>query len=97
MRGVIGLDFGTTNTLCAWMDGDTPVIVPNDRGERSTPSVVAVSDSGETLVGSSARNQALADPTSALFGVKRLLGRSASVALGGRDLAPEDAAAAIIG
>jgi len=97
VRGVIGLDFGTTNTLCAWMDGDTPVIVPNDRGERATPSVVAVSDSGETLVGSSARNQALADPTSALFGVKRLLGRSASVALGGRDVEPEDAAAAIIG
>ncbi|HOZ71836.1 MAG TPA: Hsp70 family protein [Spirochaetales bacterium] len=97
MRGVIGLDFGTTNTLCAWMDGDTPIIVPNDRGERATPSVVAVSGSGEALVGSSARNQALADPASALFGVKRLLGKSQALVFGGRERAPEEAAAAIIG
>jgi len=97
VRGVIGLDFGTTNTLCAWMDGDAPIIVPNDRGERATPSVVAVSDSGETLVGSSARNQAMADPASALFGVKRLLGKEATAFFGGAPRPTEDAAAAIIG
>ena len=78
------------------MDGENPIIVPNERGERATPSVVAVSDSGELLVGSSARNQALADPHSALFGVKRLLGKSRTAEFGGSIHAPEDAAAAII-
>lgn len=97
MHGVIGLDFGTTNTLCAWMDGDIPVIVPNDRGERATPSVVARADSGELLIGSSARSQALADPRSALFGVKRLLGKSRTVDIADSTAAPEDMAAAIIG
>lgn len=96
MRGIVGLDFGTTNTLCAWMDGDIPVVIPNDRGDRSTPSVVAVSDSGTLLVGASARNQALADPRSALFGVKRLLGKARTVEFGGSPRAPEDAAAAIL-
>ncbi|MBN2873838.1 MAG: Hsp70 family protein, partial [Spirochaetales bacterium] len=96
MRGIVGLDFGTTNTLCAWMDGDVPIIVPNERGERATPSIVAVSDAGELLVGSSARNQALANPSSALYGVKRLLGRSRTVDYGGRSRSPEESAAAII-
>jgi len=96
VHGVVGIDFGTTNTLCAWMDGDTPVIVPNERGERATPSIVAVSDSGELLVGTSARNQAMADPRSALFGVKRLLGKSGAVEFAGRSQKPEEAAAAIL-
>lgn len=96
MRGIVGLDFGTTNTLCAWMDGDIPVIIPNERGERATPSVVAVSDSGGFLVGSSARNQALANPASALFGVKRLLGKGRMADFGGKSRSPEEAAAAIL-
>jgi molecular chaperone DnaK len=79
------------------MDGDIPVIVPNDRGERATPSVVARADSGETLIGSSARSQALADPRSAIFGVKRLLGKSRTVEFAGTASAPEDLVAAIIG
>jgi len=78
------------------MDGDIPVVIPNDRGERATPSVVAISDTGKLLVGASARNQALADPRSALFGVKRLLGKARTVEFGGSPRAPEDAAAAIL-
>jgi molecular chaperone DnaK len=78
------------------MDGDIPVIVPNERGERATASIVAVSDSGEMLVGSSARNQAMADPRSALYGVKRLLGKAGSVEFAGRSQQPEEAAAAIL-
>jgi len=96
VRGIVGIDFGTTNTLCAWMDGEIPIIIPNGRGERATPSIVAVADSKELLVGSSARNQALADPESALFGVKRLLGKKHSVDFGGQTCAPEEAAAAIL-
>jgi len=78
------------------MDGDMPVIVPNERGERATASIVAVSDSGELLVGTSARNQAMADPRSALYGVKRILGKAGSVAFAGRNQKPEEAAAAIL-
>lgn len=96
MRGVIGLDFGTTNTLCAWMDGDIPVIIPNDRGERATPSAIARTERGELLTGSSARSQALADPRSALFGVKRLLGKARTVTLGNFSSTPEAMAAAIL-
>ena len=96
VRGIIGLDFGTTNTLCAWMDGDIPVIIPNDRGERATPSAIARTDRGELLVGSSARSQALADPRSALFGVKRMLGKARTVAFGNSSSTPEELAAAIL-
>jgi molecular chaperone DnaK len=96
VHGVVGIDFGTTNTLCAWMDGEVPVIVPNDRGERATPSILAVTNSGRILIGSSARNQAMADPGSALHGVKRILGKATSVEYAGRTQQPEDVAAAIL-
>lgn len=96
MRGIVGIDFGTTNTLCSWMDGETPVIVPNARGERATPSVVALSGAGELLVGSSARNQALVDPDTAIFGVKRVLGRHDHRWMPGVTASAEDAAAAIL-
>jgi molecular chaperone DnaK len=96
MKRMIGIDFGTTNSLCAWMDGDQPLIIPNDRGERSTPSALARTESGELLVGASAKNQALADPSSSLLGVKRLLGKQAGVRLGAQDYEPEDLAAAVL-
>jgi molecular chaperone DnaK len=96
MPGIIGIDFGTTNTLAAWMDGDMPVILPNDRGERSTPSVVALSESGETLVGVSAKSQSMADPASAVFGIKRRLGKDSKVVLRGRNMNCESLAATIL-
>ena len=96
MHGVLGIDFGTTNTLCAWMDGETPIIVPNQRGERATASVVAISDAGELLVGTSARNHAQAYPDSALFGVKRLLGKPIQTGLIEGFISPEAAATAIL-
>ena len=96
MRGAIGIDFGTTNTLCAWMDGTTPVIVPNDLGDRSTPSAVALSEAGDILVGVPARNRAMADPASTLIGVKRSLGKVPLVELGGRSFEPEALAAAVM-
>ncbi|HRZ89110.1 MAG TPA: Hsp70 family protein, partial [Spirochaetia bacterium] len=46
IRGILGIDFGTTNSLCAWIEDGRPQIVPNDRGSRTTPSVVALSHSG---------------------------------------------------
>jgi molecular chaperone DnaK len=97
MPGIIGIDFGTTNTLCAWMDGDLPAVLPNDRGERSTPSVVAMSESGETLVGVSAKSQSMADPASAIFGIKRILGKDLKVNLRGTGVECTNLAAAILG
>lgn len=96
MPGIIGIDFGTTNTLSAWMDGDFPAVLPNDRGERSTPSVVALSDSGETLVGVSAKSQSMADPASAIFGIKRLLGKDLKVSIRGTGVECNSLAAAIL-
>ena len=96
MPGIIGIDFGTTHTLSAWMDGDQPAVLPNDRGERSTPSVVALSDSGETLVGVSAKSQSMADPASAVFGIKRLLGKESKISLRGNALECSSLAAAIL-
>lgn len=96
-RGILGIDFGTTNSLCAWIENGRPQVIPNDRGNRSTPSVVALSHSGEILVGESAKNQAVASPQTTLTGVKRRLGSRDPVRLGDRWYAPEEAASWIFG
>lgn len=92
MRHVLGIDFGTTNSLCALIDNEQPVLIPNERGSRTTPSVVAVSPSGEILVGESAKNQAVAAPQRTLRGVKRLLGSRERIRLGERYYESEEAA-----
>jgi molecular chaperone DnaK len=93
---VIGIDFGTTNSLCAFMDGDRPSIIPNARGARSTPSVVAVSPRGEILVGESARNQALINPGNTIAAPKRHLASGSLLAMGGRNWRPEEIAGLIL-
>jgi molecular chaperone DnaK len=90
MRPIIGIDFGTTNSLCAWLDGDRPTIIPNARGSRLTPSVVAVTAKGETLVGESAKNQAYVNPENTVAGVKRLLGSEGLLSMGGKNWRPEE-------
>jgi molecular chaperone DnaK len=90
MRPIIGIDFGTTNSLCAWLDGDRPAIIPNARGARSTPSVVAMTAKGETLVGESAKNQAYINPENTVSGVKRLLGSEGLLSMGGKTWRPEE-------
>jgi molecular chaperone DnaK len=92
MRHVLGIDFGTTNSLCAWIDNEQPMLIPNDRGSRTTPSVVAVSQTGEILVGESAKNQAVAAPERTLRGVKRILGSREKLRLGEKDYEPEEVA-----
>ncbi|HOX17368.1 MAG TPA: Hsp70 family protein [Spirochaetales bacterium] len=90
---VIGIDFGTTNALCAWLDAGRTVIIPNERGARFTPSVVSYAPGGEVLVGESAKNRAIAAPADTVRAVKRLLGTRTSLQVGGRALRPEDVAA----
>src|SRR5215831_9383929 len=72
---VIGIDLGTTNSCVALMEGDAPVVIPNREGSRTTPSVVAMTESGERLVGQIAKRQASTNPENWIFAVKRLIGR----------------------
>lgn len=75
MSKVIGIDLGTTNSCVAIMEGGDGKVIPNTEGGRTTPSVVAVSSSGERLVGQIAKRQAITNPENTVFAVKRLIGR----------------------
>ena len=75
MARVIGIDLGTTNSCVALMEGDQPVVIPNREGARTTPSIVAMTESGERLVGQIAKRQAITNPENTIYAVKRLIGR----------------------
>ncbi len=75
MSKVIGIDLGTTNSCVAIMESGDPVVIANSEGSRTTPSVVAFTDSGERLVGQIARRQAITNPENTISAVKRLIGR----------------------
>jgi len=77
MAKVIGIDLGTTNSCVAVMEGGDPKVITNSEGSRITPSVVAISESGERLVGQIARRQAITNPENTIFAIKRLVGRRA--------------------
>ncbi|MGA8817228.1 MAG: molecular chaperone DnaK, partial [Xanthobacteraceae bacterium] len=75
MAKVIGIDLGTTNSCVAVMEGNTPKVLENAEGMRTTPSIVAFTDEGERLVGQPAKRQAVTNPERTIFAVKRLIGR----------------------
>lgn len=75
MKRAIGIDLGTTNSCVAIMEGGEPKVIPNSEGGRTTPSVVAFTESGERLVGQIAKRQAITNPENTLYAVKRLIGR----------------------
>lgn len=75
MGKILGIDLGTTNSAMAIMEGGSPKILENIEGNRTTPSVVAISKSGERLVGSAAKRQAVINPENTVYAVKRLIGR----------------------
>ncbi|MBC8161577.1 MAG: Hsp70 family protein, partial [Roseiflexaceae bacterium] len=75
MPRIIGIDLGTTNSVVAVMEGGEPVVITNAEGNRLTPSVVAISKSGERLVGQVAKRQAVTNPENTVFSVKRFMGR----------------------
>ncbi|HZH04490.1 MAG TPA: molecular chaperone DnaK, partial [Myxococcaceae bacterium] len=75
MAKIIGIDLGTTNSCVAIMDGKAPKVIENAEGARTTPSVVAIQDDGERLVGQPAKRQAVTNPENTVFAVKRLIGR----------------------
>ncbi len=75
MAKVLGIDLGTTNSCMAVMEGGQPTVVPNAEGGRTTPSIVAFTKSGERLVGSAAKRQAVTNPKQTVFSIKRFMGR----------------------
>ena len=78
MGRIIGIDLGTTNSCVAIMEGNTPKVIENSEGARTTPSIIAYQEDGEVLVGASAKRQAVTNPKNTLFAVKRLIGRKFS-------------------
>jgi len=75
MGKVIGIDLGTTNSCVSMVEGGDPVVIPNAEGARTTPSMIAITESGERLIGQIAKRQAVTNPTNTIFAVKRMIGR----------------------
>jgi len=75
MGKIIGIDLGTTNSCVAIMDGGKARVLENAEGDRTTPSIIAYTADGETLVGQPAKRQAVTNPQNTLFAIKRLIGR----------------------
>src|ERR1700731_4205732 len=75
MTKAIGIDLGTTNSCVAVMEGNKPKVIENSEGARTTPSMVAFTDSGEVLVGQTAKRQSITNPENTIFAIKRLIGR----------------------
>src|SRR5512141_2366808 len=75
MSRIVGIDLGTTNSVVAAMDGGKPVVIANQEGSRTTPSVVAFANNGERLLGQVAKRQAVTNPERTVFSIKRFMGR----------------------
>jgi molecular chaperone DnaK len=75
MSKIIGIDLGTTNSVVAVMQGGEPTVIPNQEGARTTPSVVAITKSGERLVGQVAKRQSITNPENTIYSIKRFMGR----------------------
>lgn len=75
MGKIIGIDLGTTNSCVAVMEGNEPVVIANDEGRRTTPSIVAFLDNGERKVGDPAKRQAITNPKRTVASIKRFMGQ----------------------
>ncbi len=75
MSKIIGIDLGTTNSVVAVMEGGSPVVIPNQEGGRTTPSVVAFTKGGERLAGQVAKRQSVTNPENTIYSIKRFMGR----------------------
>ena len=85
---IIGIDLGTTNSVVALMEGSEPKVIANAEGNRLTPSVVAITDKGETLVGEPARRQAVTNPRKTIYSIKRFMGRRHSEVMSEEKMVP---------
>ena len=96
MSKIIGIDLGTTNSCVSVIEGGSPVVIPNDEGGRTTPSVVAFKGD-EVLVGDRAKRQAVTNPKNTIASIKRLMGTSEKVSANGKKWTPQEISAKILG
>ena len=93
---IVGIDLGTTTSLVATIKDGRPSLILNERGKTITPSVVGFSETGELLVGEAAKNQAVAHPDRTVSSIKRIMGTSQRVTLGGKEYTPQEISALIL-
>jgi molecular chaperone DnaK len=96
MAKVVGIDLGTTNSVVAVMEGQTPAVIANSEGSRTTPSVVAFTKTGERLVGQLAKRQAVTNPDRTIKSIKRTIGTDHTVKIDGKDYTPQEISAMIL-
>lgn len=96
MGKAVGIDLGTTNSVIAYLEGGEPVVITNSEGGRTTPSVVAISKTGEWLVGQVAKRQAVTNPENTVMSIKRKMGTNEKVKLGDREYTPQEISAKIL-
>jgi molecular chaperone DnaK len=96
MAKVVGIDLGTTNSVVAVMEGQSPTVIANAEGNRTTPSVVAFTKTGERLVGQLAKRQAVTNPDRTISSIKRHMGTNHTVKIDGKDYTPQEISAMIL-
>ncbi|MCD8371473.1 MAG: molecular chaperone DnaK [Clostridiales bacterium] len=96
MSKIIGIDLGTTNSCVAVMEGGKPVVIPNQEGSRTTPSIVAFSKTGERLVGEPAKRQAVTNADRTIASIKRHMGTDYKVSIDGKSYTPQEISAMIL-
>ena len=96
MAKAVGIDLGTTNSVVATLEGGEPTVIPNAEGQRTTPSVVAFSKSGEVLTGEVAKRQAITNPDRTIRSIKRHMGQDHKVEIDGKNYSPQEISARIL-
>ena len=96
MAKIIGIDLGTTNSCVAVYEGGEPTVIPNPEGNRTTPSVVAFSKTGERMVGQVAKRQAITNPDRTVMSIKRKMGSDAKIEIDGKKYSPQEISAMIL-
>ncbi len=96
MAKVVGIDLGTTNSVVAVMEGQSPTVIANSEGSRTTPSVVAFTKTGERLVGQLAKRQAVTNPDRTISSIKRYMGTDHNVKIDGKDYTPQEISSMIL-
>ena len=93
---VLGIDLGTTNSAVAIMEDKKPIIIPNSEGSRTTPSIVAINENNERLVGLLAKRQAVINPENTVRSIKRKMGKTQTTKIGNKQYKPEEISAMIL-
>ena len=96
MAKVVGIDLGTTNSVVAVMEGQSPTVIANSEGNRTTPSVVAFTKTGERLVGQLAKRQAVTNPDRTISSIKRFMGTDHKTKIDGKDYSPQEISSMIL-